>query len=145
MCAAADGAWCARVCVLPSLLKTSKEGLFTKLSGLLKRPVFVFPFQRDLDVTQDMLKALLNQLDMCKQQRGVVLSTPDQRLSFLLKWKQMMLAKDGNILGFEKVLKWWDENMLDILDESDEQLRHKFQLLYPIGIAILELNFLKIT
>lgn len=94
------------------------------------------------------------QLKRCKEEGGVIVCVPEHRLSLLLRWKTCEM--DGIKTPSEKaiarklreILNWWDDNVMEILgitvilwfdllilctDESDEQLRHKYQLLYPIG------------
>lgn len=138
MCAAiSNRIRCTRVNVLPSLFHTSIEDLRAKLGGLLDRPIFVFPFQRNLPVNSNILQIMFDQMQLCLKTCGVIITSPEHRLSFLLKWKQTIFDTTSGINQNipEKILSWWDQNVVDVLDESDEQLRHKFQLLYPIGMS----------
>jgi hypothetical protein len=136
MCATlSDGKKCARVNVLPSIFKTNLEDLRAKFGGMLARPIFVFPFQRDLPLSETLLQAMLSQMQKCMALRGVILASPEHRMSFLLKQKQITFDENSGLRAIipTKILSWCDEHVVDILDESDEQLRHRFQLLYPIG------------
>jgi hypothetical protein len=125
----------ARVTVLPSLFPTVVQDLQMRIGGLLRRRIFVFPFQRVAQMSENTLPAMLKQCQQCLEDAGVIVTVPEHRLSFLLKWKLSSADEEqqGIVNGMDKILRWMDEHCIDLLDESDELLRHRFQLLYPFG------------
>ncbi len=57
-------------------------------------------------------------------------------MSFELKYLELALNKDNadNFKEFQKILDYQDRYCRDILDESDEILNVKYQLIYTIGL-----------
>ncbi|KYQ92558.1 hypothetical protein DLAC_06549 [Tieghemostelium lacteum] len=123
-----------RVNVLPSLLETSRDDIIRRMGGILNRKLYIFPYQRDRDyLAVQSVQTLLFQLEECKSHNGIILSTPEYNLSFLLKWKLKFEDESKNM---KPIIDWYNQYIFDILDESDELLSHKYQLLYPIGYKL---------
>ncbi|EGG19527.1 hypothetical protein DFA_00105 [Cavenderia fasciculata] len=128
----------ARVNAIPSLLQTYIQDLQMRLgSSILNRPIHLYPFKRDIgpSISESHVQYILSNIEKCKQMNGIILCTPEHRLSFNLFWR---LAKDKNPLfdSMGNVIKWWNDNIFDIMDECDDLLSHKYQLLYPIGSKV---------
>lgn len=65
---------------------------------------------------------------------GVILTTPEWRLSFQLKTYESIQKSEYETAGhFMTVLKWINTNVRSILDESDAILQAKYQLIYTLG------------
>ena len=72
---------------------------------------------------------------------GVILTLPEYRLSFQLKIYETIALqlKSGENRNFKTakklldLLKWTNENVRSILDESDAILNAKYQLIYTVG------------
>ena len=180
-----------RVTVLAPLLDELRDAMHQALTaGPLRRRIFELPFSRDVDLSLvENVQKLLDTLITCAQSGGVLLVTPEHRLSLLLKYYELSIAVDaagavvahGNHVGdesgrnededaeseeedesdgrptgvpaarratrrqeamrravqlLEKVIKF---PAIDLLDEADEILRHKYQLVYATG-AVEELD-----
>ena len=66
---------------------------------------------------------------------GILLVQPEQLLSFELMGLERCLSGDlelGNVLT--ETQRWLDCNSRDILDESDEILSVRFELIYTMGL-----------
>ncbi|KAJ6608365.1 hypothetical protein B0H10DRAFT_1815880, partial [Mycena sp. CBHHK59/15] len=138
-CLLADRKTLARVVVLKSLSVQMFHTLRNTLSGLLNRRIFFFPFSRDVHVCEashaDKIQSLF-QLCMCE--RGVWIAQPQHILSFKLMGLDLMLDGDPGAVGaVSNVLlrsqRWLDQNVRDVLDESDEILNIGYQLVYTSG------------
>eukprot|EP01133_Synstelium_polycarpum_P006397 gene6397-7420_t len=117
--------------VIPSLLETCKDDIMRKIGGIFARKLYIYPYQRSKGfIPADKVDIIIKQLDECRDQGGFILATPEHRLSLLLKWK---LGFGGEGSDMRKILDWWQDNIFDVLDECDELLSHKYQLVYPTG------------
>jgi hypothetical protein len=93
------------------------------------------PFNRDVLLSQDRANAMYNLLSYCLRVKGVLLVTPEQRLSLELKWYELtaLLDPENKSSIIDKVEKIYNFDYIDMFDESDEQFRHKCQLIYSVG------------
>ncbi|EFA77145.1 hypothetical protein PPL_09900 [Heterostelium album PN500] len=122
----------ARINVLPSLLETSIEDmLLTMGSSIFNRPIHIYPFRRDIvsQLNSSQLQRILGNLELCKAKQGIIISTPDHWLSFKLSGK--LLNKSKNQIS--AIIQWSNNNLFNILDECDELLSTKYQLIFPYG------------
>jgi hypothetical protein len=68
----------------------------------------------------------------CREHSGFVIVAPEHRLSLELKIKELELGQRNNLA--KEVRTFLEESRwVDILDESDELLHHRFQLIYAFG------------
>lgn len=99
----------------------------------------LLPFHRQVELTPArayLVKRCLQQ--RCLHGRGCLLIAAEHRLSFDLKWYEASLygAQEGtsqlcNVLESIYHLPFWD-----VLDESDELLKYKYQLIYSTGLKL---------
>ncbi|KAG8923921.1 hypothetical protein FRC02_010799 [Tulasnella sp. 418] len=133
-----DGTKLVRIVVLRPLAPSMMHILVHRLGGLANRRVFYIPFSRTPRLTLDQAHQVRQIFEMCVQERGVLVVQPDHILSFRL------LGLDGklnNPFSPESTIcshlldsqRWLFNNSRDILDESDEILHVKYQLVYTIG------------
>lgn len=113
-----------RLNFLPELLPEVFDYLHETLTGgIFGTKLFEFPFHRDVEVTPESARALLNQAALCGSEGGAALVTPAARLSLLLKRQELLLAggntssEAAGLLGRFSDLPW-----RDVLDESDAVL-----------------------
>ena len=133
----ADGKQLARVVVLKPLAKQMFAVLVRRLSGLANRRIFYLPFSRDvkaLTASQDLQPLF----DLCRRARGILVVQPEHILSFKLMGIDMAIRKEDPFNGIASTLlasqSWLFKNSRDILDESDEILSVKYQLVYTSGV-----------
>lgn len=133
----ANGQQICRVTVIKSIFETNVNSLRHTLGGLLNRRIYVVPCRRDVDFDLSLTAAIKSAYVECMQQQGVVVTLPEYRLSFQLKGYEF--ARKGNtqlasaIVDLQKLL---DTNSRDILDESDDILSVKYQLIYTVGSQV---------
>ncbi|KAK0127299.1 hypothetical protein ONS96_006849 [Cadophora gregata f. sp. sojae] len=142
----ADGSRLARVVVLKSLSKQMFHLLQTKLGGLINRQIFYIPISRSLKLTSELADQIRNLYHTCKKIGGVLLVQPEHVLSFELLGLDFRLTTRNNV-GMDSIAeesastgeamidtqKWLLKHSRDILDESDEILSVKFELIYTMG------------
>ncbi|CAE7206919.1 unnamed protein product [Symbiodinium necroappetens] len=124
-----------RITALTSLLHELYDFMHRHLcASVLLRRVFVMPFHRDVQLRPDDIKQMISCLDFCRQSGGVVLVAPEHRLSLQLKWHELRL--EGKHEMCQLLARLSSIPVRDLLDESDEVLRHKYQLIYAVGSPI---------
>lgn len=132
--ALANGEQLSRVLVLKSLTRQMMDTLTRRLSGLVGRQVYFLPFSRKTPIEGTVLPQMQALYEECLERRGILLTQPEFLLSFRLMGIERLTA--GNLHLSTKLLetqKWLDAKARDLLDESDEILDVKFQLIYTIG------------
>ncbi|KAK0465633.1 hypothetical protein IW261DRAFT_1523408 [Armillaria novae-zelandiae] len=124
---AADGQSIARVVVLKSLAKQMFHILVQRISKLVNR-------SKEIKTIWDLYR-------QCMMVGGVLVIQPEHILSFKLMCINRLLdnsKNDRNDQGAEaaqllELQKWLDSHVRDILDESDEILHIRYQLIYTMG------------
>jgi hypothetical protein len=139
--ALADATKLARVVVLKSLSTQMFQLLLNKLGGLINRRVFYLPISRGLRVDGiEDVRCIQRALLDCMKTGGVLLVQPEHILSFELLGLDRLLSNKSSarnqLLGEEmiKIQDWLHANSRDILDESDEILSVRFELIYTMGL-----------
>ncbi|KAJ6790435.1 hypothetical protein PWT90_03013 [Aphanocladium album] len=101
------------------------------LGGLINRPVFRMPFNRDARLSSTEIMKLKDMLVYCVSRGGVLLLQPEHHLSLLLSVRlNEQVAKTKHYVN---LLRYLRSNCRDIIDESDEILSPTYELLYTIG------------
>ena len=129
----ADGERLARVIVLKSLTKQMHQTLSERLRGLVNRNVCFMPFSRRTKIDAVVTSQIHQMQKRCLQERGILLIQPEHILSFHLLGIERMISRDPNAPDLLQIQQWLQANSRDIIDESDEILDVKFQLIYTIG------------
>lgn len=130
----ADGNTLVRVVVLKSLTKQTGYLLSQRLGGLLNRRVYFVPLHRQSPSNEQAVKNLAAIYRDCVRNHGVLLVQPEHILSFRLLGIDKLCT--GNLGLASKVMElqqWMQERCRDVLDESDEILDVRSQLIYTIG------------
>jgi hypothetical protein len=124
--------------VLPrALLLQSAQVLHIKLGGLLDREIMHIPFSRRTKADNNLLETFGRLHSELKQSSGVMLSLPENILSFKLGGLQRLCdekLEQANIMI--KMQQWLDRNARDVLDECDVSLAIRTQLIYPSGFQM---------
>ena len=131
--ALANGVNLVRIVVLRPLFNMNYSSLVQKLGGILNRRVYAFPCRRDMEFNTDNVLLVDNLYKECQEMKGVVITLPEHCMSFQLKGIEK--CREGSHLGLQliRIQNWLELYSRDILDESDEILSVKYQLVYSVG------------
>ncbi|KAG1750383.1 uncharacterized protein EDB91DRAFT_1046110 [Suillus paluster] len=133
--ALSDGHKLVRVIVLKSLSAQMFQLLVERLSGLAQRRIFYIPFSRALSIDASKVQMYRDLMQECMDTRGILVVQPDHILSFQLMAvdRQLPLRTEAAEEMLQAQL-WLDNHTRDILDESDEILHVRYQLVYTVGL-----------
>ncbi|KAF8439864.1 hypothetical protein L210DRAFT_3645838 [Boletus edulis BED1] len=133
----ADGTQLVRVIVPKALTAQMFHLLADRLGGLVNRRIYYLPFSRSLEVNQHKVTALREVLSACMKERGILVIQPEHILSLKLVSveKQLFQAEEQQLAHLLLTLqRWLHSHSRDMLDESDEILHVRYQLVYTIGL-----------
>ncbi|KAG8928194.1 hypothetical protein FRC02_007248, partial [Tulasnella sp. 418] len=136
-----DGERIVRVVVLRPLAPSMFQILAHRLGGLANRRVFYLPFSRTPRFTLNQAREVQQLFLNCIKARGVLVVQPDHILSFRLMGLDRTSSTMASIRSTDPLVanqlletqKWLSSHSRDILDESDEILHVKYQLIYTVG------------
>ena len=120
-----------RVIVLKSLCNQMFQLLGQKLGGLLNRRIYYIPFSRDVSLDDASIRTIMQLYKECMTNGGILLTQPDHLLSFKLIGIERL--SKGTYKQLLESQRWLDTYSRDILDESDEILDVKYQVIYTLG------------
>ena len=138
----ADGSNLMRVVTLKPLSNQMFQILVTRLSGLLDRPIFYIPFSRSLRMNASLVETIRRLYERCVVEGGVLVAQPEHILSQKLMHIDFLLTshEDGEQAEKRSVARKLGELQdkmanisRDVLDESDELLHVRYQLVYTVG------------
>jgi hypothetical protein len=127
-----------RVVVLKPLWRQMFHLLVNRLSGLANRRIYYLPFGRHIRVDVSRTQQLQDLYAECMREGGILLAQPEHILSFKLMGIDQLIASaaHSDILAAHRlrdIQNWLNDRARDILDESDEILHVRYQLVYTIG------------
>jgi hypothetical protein len=111
------------------------ELLKQRICHLSNRRLFYLPFSRDVKLDLGKIQTIINTFKDCAHIGGVLVCQPEHILSFQLMGLHT-LCRDGDTDNSRLLLnaqKWLNQNSRDVLDESDEILSVRYQLIYTVG------------
>ncbi|CAF4480400.1 unnamed protein product, partial [Rotaria magnacalcarata] len=124
----------ARIIVLKSLFPTNYQLLRYKLGGLLNRRIFPFACRRDMNFKDQQINQIFERFKHGLRNCDIILTTPEDILSFDLLTIDKCRRKQFNVgRSMLTVQQWLKTYARDVLDESDEILHVKYQLIYTVG------------
>ena len=135
----AEGSNLVRVVTLKPLSNQMFQILVSRLSGLVNRPIFYLPFSRSLRISSSLIKIFSGLYRRCVNEGGILVVQPEHILSQKLTRIETLLSSNGNseksaITQELGVLQDWVAKVSrDVLDESDEILHVRYQLVYTSG------------
>ncbi len=135
----ADGSNLARIVTLKPLCNQMHQLLLGRLSDLADRRIFYVPFSRDLRFTTKIAQIVSTLHKQCFEEGGVLVVQPEHSLSQKLMCIHALLSsqeypQDRPFASELKDLqRWLDKVSRDVLDESDEILHVRYQLIYTTG------------
>ena len=134
--ALADSQSLSRVVVLKPLAKQMFQLLVERLSGLPNRRIFYLPFSRDVKANTNTMQKIQGLFEECARVGGTLVAQPEHILSFRLMVVDRTLSSEGSVDRLARDLRatqgWLQSASRDILDESDELLHVKYQLIYTM-------------
>ncbi|KIW37500.1 uncharacterized protein PV06_10538 [Exophiala oligosperma] len=124
-----------RVIILKQLANAILEILLNRLGGLLSWRIIFLPFSRSVNLFTSQLGELRQFLDRSMKIGAVMLAQPEHILSFELYGPDQCL-REASHEGCAAIdlQNWFDNHVCDVLDESDELLNPKYQLIYTIRL-----------
>lgn len=130
----ADGSKLVRVIVGKPQSKQMFEMLVSKLGGLLNRRIYHMPFSRRTNLEEYEISVIEKLYKKCMDTGGILLVQPEHILSFQLMAIESFIREDSVLGNRLLAMQHFFRNMSrDIIDESDENLSVKFELVYTIG------------
>ena len=135
----ADGSNLLRVVTLKPLSNQMFQLLVNRLSGLLNRPIFYIPFSRGLHMNASLVDTISRLYRRCAAEGGVLVVQPEHMLSQKLMHIDYLLTSHGNnekssvVQELGVLQDWVTKSSRDVLDESDELLHVRYQLVYTAG------------
>jgi hypothetical protein len=108
--------------------------LVSKLGGLLNRRIYHMPFSRNLRLSSADVEGVRKIYEECVENRGVLLIQPEHILSFRLMGIESVLIDEPELArSMLATQEYFDGVTCDIIDEVDENLSVKFELIYTMG------------
>jgi hypothetical protein len=135
----ADGSKLARVVTLKPLSNQMYQLLLSRLSNLADRRIFYVPFSRDIQMSVSVVQSINALYRQCVDEGGVLVVQPEHLLSQKLMTIDTLVTsqadpeKCSTSIQLEDLQRWLAEVSRDILDESDEILHVRYQLVYTSG------------
>ncbi|KAJ8061235.1 hypothetical protein OCU04_010307 [Sclerotinia nivalis] len=131
-CKLANSERLVRIIVPKPLLVPTAQLLQARLGSLLGRSILHLPFSRKTPT--DTVKTYFNLHKTALQNSGIAIALPEHILSFRLSGLQRL--SDGHLnegSTMVKVQQWLNSRCRDVMDESDQILSLRTQLIYPSG------------
>ncbi|KAG8802470.1 hypothetical protein FRC17_006412, partial [Serendipita sp. 399] len=132
----ANGDALCRVIVPRAQTKQQLYRLRWTMTDLCNRRIVRLPFNRNTPVDNKAAASLLRLLETSNLKGDIWLAEPEQLLSLsLLGLDKTMRRREKNNGGdtLIKIQQWLHENTRDILDESDDVLHTRQQVIYTMG------------
>ena len=134
--ALADSHKLVRIIVLEPLVGQMFHLLVERISGFANRRVFYLPFSRDVKMDVQQIQHIRSLFKECARVRGVLVAQPKHILSFQLMVIDRTLSSGAPLNNvaqeLQEVQTWLTSSSRDILDESDELLHVRYQLIYTM-------------
>ncbi|CAF1305635.1 unnamed protein product [Rotaria sordida] len=123
-----------RIIVLKSLFPTNYQSLRYKLGGLLNRRVFPFACRRDMNFNNVQINQIFKRFQQGLRDCDIILSSPEDIPSFDLLTIDKCRRNEFDVSrSMLTIQRWLKKYVRDVLDESDEILHVKYQLIYTVG------------
>ncbi|KAJ7272609.1 hypothetical protein B0H12DRAFT_1007977 [Mycena haematopus] len=135
--ALADGQQLVRVVVLKPLAAQMFQLLKQRVCTLANRRLFYLPFSRDVPLDSPKIREIFDLFKECARSGGILLCQPEHILSFQLMGLDAFSGSesDEETRLLREAQSWLDSAARDILDESDEILNVRYQLIYTVGTS----------
>lgn len=123
-----------RIIVLKPLAKQMLSLLVQKLGGMLRRRIFHLPISRSVRLDVAQARQIQTMCEEALKTGGIVLLQPEHILSFRLMAIELTMS-DSEVGGVvHETNQWLQHKSRDVLDESDEILGVRLELIYAMGM-----------
>ena len=129
-----------RVIVLKALSSQMFELLRQRLSGLCNRRIYYIPFSRQTPVSDEDICLIQRLYQQCMDFGGILVAQPEHILSLKLMTVDRTITAPSvthstveSTGTLQETQTWLANHSRDILDESDEILHTRYQLIYTMG------------
>ncbi|EIW76859.1 hypothetical protein CONPUDRAFT_168597 [Coniophora puteana RWD-64-598 SS2] len=130
----ANGSKLARMIVLKPLAPQMAQTMHDRLTGLANRRLYHLPFSRATKLDTAILKDIEDILHECMAKGGVLIIQPEQILSLKLRTIECQMSTDLSLCeSMTRIQTFLFQHARDMLDESDEILHVRYQLVYTAG------------
>jgi hypothetical protein len=135
----ANGSTLVRVVTPKPLSNQTFKLLVDRLSGLANRPIFYVPISRSLSINALLIKTIRGLYERCVAEGGILVVQPEHVLSLKLMHIDTLLGPLETITEHSIPRElglfhdWLSKISRDVLDESDEILHARHQLVYSSG------------
>ncbi|ETS86668.1 hypothetical protein PFICI_00496 [Pestalotiopsis fici W106-1] len=130
----ANGSQLLRLIVTKPQFRQMRQILLARLGNLAGRRIYEFPISRDVRLDTSRVEVIRGMIQECIQEGGLMLVQPEHLLSFQLMGIEQMINGQATIArSLLDIQHHFDTHSRDIIDESDEVLSVKFELVYTIG------------
>ncbi|KAJ3858551.1 hypothetical protein EV359DRAFT_3498, partial [Lentinula novae-zelandiae] len=126
----ADQRTLVRLLVLKPLARQMFLLLAARLTGLCGRRIFYLPFSRSVNMEPARIRSLLQD---CVDVGGILIAQPEHILSLQLLTIEKVITNHHTGATLLELQNWLSKHSRDILDESDEILHSRYQLIYTMG------------
>eukprot|EP00961_Rhodomonas_salina_P083206 1117888-Rhodomonas_salina.1 len=139
LCRSADGHRLVRGTVLSSLYPENTRDWQHKVGGMLGRRIYPMLCRRDLRITKQIAEQHVRRCEMIRRAGHFVVTVPEHRLSLVNKALESAALQHtensdvGASMKLMELLRGMEQTGRDFLDESDELLSPKYQLVYTLG------------
>ena len=134
--ALADSRKLVRIVVLEPLVRQMFHLLVERISGLANRRIFYLPFSRDVKMDVQQIQHIRSLFEECTRVQGVLVAQPKHILSFQLMVVDRILSSGSHLddvaQELQKLERLVATTSRDVLDESDELLHVRYQLIYTM-------------
>ncbi|KAK1219720.1 hypothetical protein PQX77_017526 [Marasmius sp. AFHP31] len=107
--------------------------LLQRLGGLTNRQILFLPFSRDVDVGESAVRQMRQLYEDARQAGAILVAQPEHILSFKLMAVNKLVEGDRTASQLIQAQQWLDSVTRDVLDESNEIMHTRYQLIYTVG------------
>ena len=105
-------------------------------ASILGIRIYALPFCRDFKLDVSSISTMIMAIESCCSEGGVLVVAPEHRLSLELKAKELHVCGEHELATLVEKELVHRNIYRDIIDECDEVLRHRYQLIYAIGANV---------
>ena len=134
LAASANGHTLVRMSSPKALIPQMHSLLARRNCGLNDQPLFFIPFSRDMPMNEGIMNSIRDILQQCILNHGILIILPEHILSLkLLIQEKRVYGPIELVQPLQDISDGLHQSRKDFLDESDEILDPRSQLIYMVG------------